>query len=177
MTTVAVAVTGLKETLEAVQGAASRARTLGPVLNVIAQQITTGIDDSFRGGLAFTGEPFAPNAPSTIKAKGSSKPAIDTSRFRASSVARSDGRSAVLFGTNTPYAGPVISGFTRKGTLRHTAYKPKRAAGAAWSVTVRGRNPFPVTPSGDWIAVSRGQVLRDKIVRTLTGYIASGRLG
>lgn len=176
MTTVKITATGLGEAIATVRGAAERARNLSPVLPVIAQIWTTAIDDRFRSSTDFAGQPFAPNKPSTVKRKGSSKPAIDTSRFRSSISARPVGRSTIAFGTNVKYAAPVALGFKRAGSLRRTSYAggTKRPKGAAWSVTVPGRNPFPVR-EGRLIGTGPGLVLLEKTKRTLVAFIANGR--
>lgn len=178
MTAVKLTASGMNEVLASVRAKAARARNLAPVLAVIAEQIATGIDDSFRQSMGFDGVPFAPNAASTAARKRSSKPAIDTGRFRGSVTAAPRGSSSVAFGTNTAYAGPVSFGSRRSGALKRASYAGgrKRERGTPWIVTVPARNPFPVTQGGQWIDQARGAFLRDKITRTLSGYIASGRV-
>lgn len=186
---------GLKDTLATIQAAARRVRELAPVLNVVAQQIATGIDDSFRSGTGFDGQPFARNAAGTIKKKKSTTPLVDTGRLRDSMSAHAVGQTGVAFGTNVSYAAAAIAGGGKHGVRKHTSYglAPGRVKGIRGNAGRRSgprqqfrageeyapsvRNPLPVTMSGRWIDVARGSALRAKIVKTITTYVTTGRAG
>lgn len=167
---------GLDGVIKLAQERAARARDLSPALRVAAEAVKTGIDDSFRQQQDFAGVAFAANAASTIKRKGSSVPAVDTGRFRSSITAQAVGKDTIRFGTNVPYAAPVIAGFIRRGTLKRTAYKPKREKGSSFTVRTPARNPFPVSPLGQWLGSQRANALLRKVGRIVTDYIQTGKL-
>lgn len=195
MTVVTITAPGLRETLAQVDAAAKRARDLTPVMDVIAQQITTAWHESFRASQGFDGVQFARNALSTIKKKKSSKPLRDTGALENSFSARPSGRTTIGFGTNVPYAAAAIAGGGRSGTRKRTSYgsAPGRAKGIRGNAGLRSgpreqhragtvytasvRNPFPVTTAGNWIDVARGAALRAKITQTLSAFIRTGRVG
>ena len=149
---------GLDGVIRLAQERAARARNLAPALRVAAEAVKTGIDDSFRSSQDFSGAPFAPNKPSTVKRKGSSKPLINTGALRSSISVAVVGNNTIRFGTITPYAAPVISGFMRSTTR------------------VPGRNPFPVSPLGRWLGSQRASALLNKVGRIVSDYIQRGRL-
>lgn len=92
----------------------TRSLDLSPVLAVIAQDLLTFADDAFADSRGPTGEAWQPLKAATIKRRrqGSSKPLIDTGTLRGSLTAVA-GASAILVGTNVPYAG-----FHQFGTVR-----------------------------------------------------------
>lgn len=103
-----------------------RFRNMADFLKSEAEQLATMTRDSFESGQQPTGGAFKPNAPSTVKRKGSAKPLVETGAMRASVLSEVAGNSAIVsFGV--PYAGFNVFG---------TATTPQR-------------NPLPVlAPSG-----------------------------
>ena len=146
---------GLDEATEENEGRAERCANLLPVLQVLAQDLRTLIDDSFDQSRSPMGQGWEPLKPATIKRrrKGSAKPLVDTGRLRNSIATRAKPKS-IEFGTNVNYAAAQQFG---------TEHIPDR--------------PFlPVLPSGEFAnAGPSAQWLREA-EEAIATYIETGQL-
>lgn len=144
-----VTVTGVRETIAMVEAAADRTRDLTPVLEVLAQDTRTLIDDAFAGSTTPENVPWAPLSPKTIARRrgGSATPLVDTGRLRNGIVTYGRG-TTLSFGTNVGYGSVQQWGATRSGTLKRRSYSPRRDAGTAWTSTIPGRPFLPISRGG-----------------------------
>jgi phage gpG-like protein len=96
------------EAAQRLQSIADRLRDMRPILEIVAADARTLIDDSFHTGTSPDGSPWAPLSEATISIsprRAGGKPLVDTARLRNSVTATADARS-MRFGTNVRYAGP-----------------------------------------------------------------------
>lgn len=101
----------------------------------------------------FTSNDWAPNAPSTIEAKGSSRPGIDSGRLRSSIQVSPPSPSAVTIGTNVKYAKWFQEGTGVFAGHSEWTIRPKNKKALAFtsggvtyvrrSVTMQGQKPRP----------------------------------
>lgn len=154
--TIAITVRGLDEALRELDDATGRLADLTPVMQVIAEDVKTLIDDSFEESRKPNGRPWAPLAPETVKRRrnNSNKPLIDTGVLRNSINARPGPRS-VRFGTNVPYAE-----WHQFGTE-----------------SIIARPFFPVDEAGrEWEQSGPAGEELERIVETITRYIMTGEI-
>lgn len=156
MVAVRIDAKGIRAAAKRLAEMTKRAEKLGPVLKVIASDIKTEIDNSFRGSVSPTGESWAPLKKSTVdrRRKRSAKPLIDTGTLRGSSYARAD-ENSIVFGAAVIYAGthqfgadiPVSKGprTKRHGPRRKIKRKkrPRKALGVAAPVSPVHRAAAP----------------------------------
>jgi phage gpG-like protein len=152
---VSASVRGLTESEQADEAIADRMRNLTPVLQVLAQDLRTLIDDAFDQSRSPMGQPWAPLKPATIKRrrKGSSKPLVDTGRLRNSVAVRAKPRS-IEFGSNVSYAAPQQFGTS----------------------AIPGRAFLPITPSGQFGESGAAGEFLHNLDEAIAKYIETGEM-
>jgi len=157
----------------------TRAGQLAPVMKQATIEVQKMISDGFRSAVGPGGDRWAPNAPSTIRAKGSAKPNIDIATLKDSiAVAVIAAGQGISFGTNVPYAGPVQWGHTRSGKLKNTSYTNgvKREKGTAWTSTTVARAFLPFLRDGSLMQTGRALRVFGTITKMVASYISTGKL-
>lgn len=159
---------------------ATRARNLGPPLRYFGEVVKDLMVESYAMQSSPGGDAWAPNKPSTIKRKRSSRAGMDTGRTRASLTVRVlPAIAEIQFGTNVPQAGPVFFGFTKAGNLRKRAPArdghPARPAGAPFRMRVDGRSPLPVK-AGKWDNRGRAATVLGRLGAIIREYVLTGRV-
>lgn len=118
------------------EGIESRVRDLTPALRVGAAAIDKLVDDTFQQKRDPAGRPWSPYKPSTVKKhKGRVRSLLqNTARLRRSWTARAT-KSAIVFGTNVPYAR-----FHQEGTKHMKARRmaPAEKVGGRWRLIAVG---------------------------------------
>lgn len=174
-----VTVTGVRETLEMIEGAAERSRDLTPILTVLAQDTRTLIDDAFAGATTPENVPWPPLSPKTLARRrgGSGNPLIDTGRLRNGIVTYGRG-TTLSFGTNVGYGSYQQWGATRSGTLKRRSYSPRREAGTSWTSTIPSRKFLPVTKDGGYRLMTSGMAGEHwaHVRASVRRYITTGRV-
>ena len=157
----------------------TRAGQLAPVMQQASIQVQKMIDDGFRSSVGPGGDAWAPNAPSTIRRKGSAKPNVDIATLKNSIactvIANGQG---ISFGTNVPYAGPVQWGHTRSGKLKNASYANgvKREKGTAWTSTTVARAFLPFLRDGSLMQSGRALRVFGTITKMVASYISTGKM-
>jgi phage virion morphogenesis protein len=148
-------VRGLDESKVADEAMAERMGNLQPVLQVLAQDLKTLIDNSFDQSKSPMGQAWAPLKPATIKRrrKGSSKPLVDTARLRNSNTTQALPR-AIRFGTNVEYAAAHQFGTER----------------------IPARAFLPITPTGQFAEAGAAGAFIDEMGEAIATYIETGAL-
>lgn len=99
---------GGEEAQARLQAVADRLRNLRPVIEVVAQDTKSLIDDSFQHSSSPSGAPWAPLSAATRRINPrriGGKPLVDTARLR-NSITTTTGPTGFAFGTNVRYGGP-----------------------------------------------------------------------
>lgn len=151
----AASVRGLDESRRADEEIAERMANLTPVLQVMAQDLRTMIDNAFDQSKSPMGGTWAPLKPATIKRrrKKSSQPLVDTGRLRNSVTTQAFPR-AIQFGSNVEYAAPQQFG---------TAHIPPR--------------PFlPITPANQFATTGAAGAWLRELDEAIANYIETGAL-
>jgi len=158
---VTITQTGADEAAARLEAIAARLRDISPVMQVIAADTMTVIDDSFAGSRSPDGSAWAPLAPSTVARRrlGSSTPLVDTGRLRSSMFARANPRG-LQFGTNVTYAAPHQIGASN-GRPPRRAFLPVSGIGGAFTLSTTG-------PGGTHWTRARESIRK---------YIATGEVG
>jgi phage virion morphogenesis protein len=156
----AITVRGLDESKRTDEAMAERTSNLTPVLQVLAQDLKTLIDDSFDRSRSPEGARWPPLKPATIKRRRSgrgkgprAKILVDTARLRNSVTTRALPR-AIQFGTNVEYAATHQFG---RGPI------PAR--------------PFlPIDPSGQFAVKGASGRFLEEMAAAIGEYIETGAL-
>lgn len=135
-----ISVSGLEENQELMEDIAARLADLSPVLEVIAQDVRTAIDDSFAEQASPDGSPWAPLSRATVRRRrGTGAPTIlvDTGRLR-NSIATQYTQRSLSFGSNVVYGGAHQFGYAPR-RLPARPYMPVTIDGGAFALMTTGR--------------------------------------
>lgn len=156
------------------KGVASRIKNLGPVLKPASEQVLKLMRDSFDLGRSPDGSAWAPNKESTVARKKSAKPGTDSGNLKASLYCTYQGNT-LSFGSGAPYASAFQKGSTRSGTLKNTAYTPRREAGSAFTSITPGRAFLPFTANGLLMMSGPAKIVFTSINGLVMRYISTGK--
>ena len=155
-----LSVRGLEESKDADEEMAERAGNLTPVLQVLAQDLKTVVDNAFDQSKSPGGAPWKPLAESTLKRRRSgkgrgpkAKPLIDTARLRNSANTRALPR-AIQFGSNVEYAAAQQFGTGR----------------------IPARPFLPVEPTGEFTQRGPAEAWLREAEEAIANYIETGAL-
>lgn len=135
-----IRVSGLDRTQQFMDEIAARLADMSPILEVVAQDVKTAIDDSFAQQSSPDGTPWAPLSRATLskrRGSGAQSILIDTGRLR-NSVTTTFGRRSIGFGTNVAYGGAHQFGYTPR-RLPARPYMPVTSDGGGFSLMTTGR--------------------------------------
>ena len=121
-----------------------------PILEVVAQDVRTGIDDAFAGERSPDGSPWAPLSEATIKInprRSGGRVLTATARLRNSVTTSASARS-LRFGTNVTYGAPHQGGAQVKVFGKGTARQLRARPFLPVTGTARGFSLMTTGPAG-----------------------------
>lgn len=153
-----------------IRAARDRAADMTPALLAPAEDARTLVASSFRLARSPDGRPWAPLAESTVdrRREGTGPgpravPLIDTGMLRgAAQGGVRVARNAILFTAQVPYAAVHMTGTTRAGRRRDVRIPP--------------RPYLPITPSLRLMTTGPAARWVDRLLRSVSSYVESGRL-
>ncbi|MWG36472.1 phage virion morphogenesis protein [Halomarina oriensis] len=105
----------------------------------IADAIHQQVDDNWQSGQDAQGAPWAPNAPSTIRAKGGSTPLVDSEETREDMGTASVGGGVARYGPTTERAGKLLAIHEHGVPEKNIPARPVIGPAADYGEDVAGR--------------------------------------
>jgi len=153
-----------REVRQALENLRRRASDMKPAMHTIGQALMEGSRERILSGRDWTGQPFAPNSPTTLaRKKGGKKPLIDTKSFVSGRLHYEASADSVTVGSSAVQAAVLQFG-AKKGAFGAT----RRGAKIPWG-DIPARRYLPIREDGQLDDAARSLILE-----SIRAYLADG---
>jgi len=152
-----------REVRQALENLRRRASDMKPAMHTIGQALMEGSRERILSGRDWTGQPFAPNSPTTLARKKGKKPLIDTKSFVSGRLHYEASADSVTVGSSAVQAAVLQFG-AKKGAFGAT----RRGAKIPWG-DIPARRYLPIREDGQLDDAARSLILE-----SIRAYLADG---
>jgi len=152
-----------REVRQALENLRRRSSNMKPAMHTIGQALMEGSRERILSGRDWTGQPFAPNSPTTLARKKGKKPLIDTKSFVSGRLHYEASADSVTVGSSAVQAAVLQFG-AKKGAFGAT----RRGAKIPWG-DIPARRYLPIREDGQLDDAARSLILE-----SIRAYLADG---
>ena len=152
-----------REVRQALENLRRRASDMKPAMHTIGQALMEGSRERILSGRDWTGQPFAPNSPTTLARKKGKKPLIDTKSFVSGRLHYEASADSVTVGSSAVQAAVLQFG-AKKGAFGAT----RRGGKIPWG-DIPARRYLPIREDGQLDDAARSLILE-----SIRAYLADG---
>jgi len=152
-----------REVRQALEDLRRRSSDMAPVMKRIGQALMEGSRERILSGRDWTGQPFAPNSPTTLARKKGKKPLIDTKSFVSGRLHYEASADSVTVGSSAVQAAVLQFG-AKKGAFGAT----RRGGKIPWG-DIPARRYLPIREDGQL-----DDAARSLIIDAIRAYLADG---
>jgi len=152
-----------REVRQALEDLRRRASDMKPAMHTIGQALMEGSRERILSGRDWTGQPFAPNSPTTLARKKGKKPLIDTKSFVSGRLHYEASADSVTVGSSAVQAAVLQFG-AKKGAFGAT----RRGGKIPWG-DIPARRYLPIREDGQLDDAARSLILE-----SIRAYLADG---